>query len=208
MTEQGLQDARKRAAGYDYVDGTIEIGHGAVYATLGILLWIFNTISTGGQYKWLYAAGVLGFSLVASVVVGTLVTRYKEQVTYPRTGRVSYERPAGAEARDALLLIGASLVIAAAAILLEGWYTRIPAIIGATIALILFYSGRRAQLSRMQWVAMAPFLIGMLAAFLDMDDTSGSAYVMTGAGLALVLAGLAALRRYLAANPAPADEAS
>ncbi len=207
MTEQSLQEARGRAARYDYEDGTIEIGHGAVYAVLGVLLWLFDAMSTGGQYKWLYAVGVLAFSFVSAAVVGSLVSRYKQRITYPRTGRVHYERPASAEAWDAILLIGASLLVAGGAIFIEGRYTGVGAIVGATIALLLFFAGRRALLARMQWIALLPLLIGLVSAYLGIDDTFASALIMAGAGLALLLSGILAMRSYLAANPDPTEEA-
>ena len=206
MTEQRLEDARQRAASYHYEDGTIEVGHGAVYTALGLLLWIFDTISGSGEYKWLFAGAIIAFSLVSAVMLVTLVKRYKEKITFPRTGRVHYERPAKVELRDAGLLIGLSLLLAAGVVLFEGWFVSPPMIVGATITLILFFTGLRAGLLRLKVLAFVPILIAIPAAYFGMDSTLGSALAIGGSGLASMLAGLLAMRRYLAANPTPEDD--
>ena len=79
-------------------------------------------------------------------------------------------------------------------------------IVGATITLILLFTGLRAGLLRLKVLAFVPILIAIPAAYFGMDSTLGSALAIGGSGLASMLAGLLAMRRYLAANPAPEDD--
>jgi hypothetical protein len=206
MTERNVQEARKRAASYPYQDGMIEIGQGAVYTALGILIWVANILINGGLGKWWIALGVIIFSLFAAVVFVTLVIRYKEKVTFPRSGQVTYERTTREELRDSAMLILLALAIAAATIFIDAWYTSIAVSVGATISLILLFSGIRARLTRMKVLAFFPLTIALVAAYLGVDTTIASGLAIGGSGMVTLFAGVLAMRRYLAANPVPPDE--
>jgi hypothetical protein len=206
--KQAVQDARKRAHRYQFEDGLMEMAQGGAFALMGLALWWIDSLAIlSSANKGLFALGFLAFAAVLGVVVVSLIVRYKKRLVFPRTGTVATdEEDHKAAARSGLIVILLSLAIAAAAIWLDGWFVNTTTIVGATLTLILQATAARTGILRMQVVALLPLAISILMAYFQVEEPSASAFVLGGSGLAGLLAGMLALRSYLANNPAIVDE--
>lgn len=205
MNETTVKQARQRAFRYKYEDGLVEIAQSIVYVVLGALMWLFDTFKSPSAGKWWFALSVIGFSMLAAVGVMILVRHTKSRLVYPRTGQVTYKPDAQEEKRNGFLVIGAALVIAFAAIFLDGWYTSPTAIVGAGISLTLVFTSLRTGIRRMQLVAILPLLISLAFAYVDYDITQASAISIGVTGMVGLVLGVLALRSYLAQNPLPEE---
>lgn len=206
--KQTVEEARRRAHRYQFEDGLLEIAQGGAFALIGLVLWGVDSLAVLPNYRGLIALGIVAFSFIIAAVVTVMIVRYKNKLTFPRTGMVTQETQPKEEARSALAVILLALAIAAAAIWLDGWFVSATMIVGATLTMILMATAARAGILRMQLVALLPLAISIPLAYFRVDGTLASAIILGGSGLAGVVVGILALRKYLANNPPLEDEAA
>lgn len=204
MNEQTVQEARRRAFRYYYEDGLAELSMGFFFVLIAAAMWAYERVVAGTQYGLLLALAVLVFGLLGAMLAKRLISLVKERITYPRTGKVTYNERAGNRGR--WLVIAAALVLAAALIWLPGWLSQASFTQGALLTVILLYMGGNVGLPRMQAAALLPAIVGLLAAYYRLGDILGSALVFASLGLLLALLGGWAWVRYLRENPAPDEE--
>jgi hypothetical protein len=181
-----LVEAARRARGYRFADGLLEIGGGILFMVLSIPYLLWSLAPQGSRLARLASNGrnavlILGVALVCSVIWAV-----KERWTYPRSGYVEERRPERGRVLRALAILGGALVL-----------------IGLVVAGFLFIPAFRTGL--LYVMAYAASFLGLCLAlgWLVMGFRCGIRRFHLLAGIAaLTSLGLAvASRLYLVAHP-------
>lgn len=205
-----LQKSRMRSISYWFVDGISEIGTGLVITLMGCLFLILYILPTGSKWNWVLAYGQPVIIVAAFLVVSRLVKIFKERVTFPRTGYVSYMQPKTNQRIKRGVLAGATA--AAVSILttlisgkLDPRFT--PLFMGALLALAMIVFAFYYGIKRFYFVALFTFSTGALLCWLNVPNALSSSLVFVSTGGSMMLAGLAALIHYLrTTEPASVEE--
>jgi len=197
--------SRQRTVQYWYVDGFFEIAFGlfclvfAAYLYLEELLqgtWLAVPVSV------LLVAVILGMSWL----INRLVRSWKERITFPRTGYVSYRREQSRnDIRWNLLTL---VVVGAVSALFLFWFLRmgvrllfIPLITGVSFCAMMAIVGWRSGLRRFFYQAGWSLLCGLALAFSPLNDYAALAVCFLAIGLVMLMCGIFVLRVYLRRNP-------
>ena len=199
-----------RAIQYWYVDGTFEFSFGLLFLVLGIYFYVENLL----QGTWLSA---LADSLLVVVLIGGaflmnwLVRKWKERVTFPRTGYVSYPRKYGLK-RGWRVLIGLVIggVVGATAVYLlsreDIKLSVMPLLTGILFGIVMTLVGWRTSLQRFYVQAALSTLVGFGLAFCTLGNYMGLAAYYMAISLVWLASGTLILRKYLRNNPVPQEE--
>lgn len=224
MTDD-LDKVVQRTQRYWYQDGLPEIAVGFLFLVGGLAVSLMANpiVDPGTTLALLLALGLLLLSMAAVIVLGRGLRRtleaIKSRVTYPRTGYVSYRRPAPRPRTlpakiglwVALMLI--SMVVGGvlgyvlgmlAAAGLPMWVLSMSTTQGVLLAIALVIMGYRYGLVRFYVLAVLSLVTGVLAALNDMAFGGAALYFVT-MGAILALSGLATLAIYLWRNRLPED---
>jgi hypothetical protein len=162
-----LETAVRRARGYWFIDGFIEMAAGAFFVLLTVVL-LGLTGATGGPLEvWLLVTvGAIGLvKLLALMLAVWLIVWLKDRFTFPRTGFVRGRRiTAGwilAMIRNLLLLLvlpvsgllTLAILVSSASAVLKSMPVWFPAALGLLWASLLLVSGEWMGLRRFRTVA-------------------------------------------------------
>ena len=198
-----VDEITRRTYRYYYEDGLVEMAIGGLFTLLGLGLWIFDRALSGSSLGWL-----LGLGLPAVIIAGVFGVKWailalKQQVTYPRTGAVTYkDQPT----MGRWWFVAVLAVFVFISFFLPESFNTAAVMAGFLLALILFYMGTRVSLFRMQAAAILPLAAGIFSGYAGLGELMGNVVVFGLTGLELFLLGAFALTRYLRENPPGGEE--
>jgi hypothetical protein len=203
-----INNLTRRTYQYWYNDGLTELAAGTLILLIGLINLILALLnsSTLNQMALILQPLVLVGGYFA---LNGIIKPLKERYVYPRTGYVAYRQPEG---KRLLLLRGVAVVLAmiiamTAAFLLrivkEAW---LPAFVGLFLALLMTYLGFKIGLVRFIILAGFTILLGLVTAWLQLNDLYAKAFIYSGFGLALVVSGGLTLWHYFHSTQPPAVE--
>jgi hypothetical protein len=190
--DQTIKETRR----YMYEDGLFEIAAGLLLLLIGL-----------GLFSWLTfteISSALGITLMAVLIAlavggGFLIKRavekLKQRITYPRTGYVAYKQDEPDRGR--LFVIVAALLLALITLFLPEELSRMSTIVGAFLGVVLVALGYRLGLKRFYALGFITLLSGLIMSALFEQETLGVAFTLAVSGLALIISGGLALRKYL-----------
>lgn len=208
--ERQFRDAQIRARRHWFADGLAEVVVGSVFVVLGLYF-----AATGGLAPLEAAAG-RGATLLAQLVLPALVVaaglsgrrlirRAKERLVYPRAGFVSY--PTTRRRRWLPGVLGAVVAVLLTALVrrapaLEAW---VPALEGLVLGAGFVALARFTGVGRFHVQGLLAAIVGIVVSWLALPSAAGGAAFFGSCGLALLVAGGLAFRRFLRDAP-PAEE--
>ena len=231
-----IDSALKRARGYWFVDGFIEMAAGGLFILLAvILLFSGNTSQSSFPYWFLSITVEIGVAKIIGILVAVLVLWWlKYHFTYPRTGFVRGKRINAAQLfviiRNVLLflllpilaLLAISLLIASERTVLAsmpGWF---PIGICFMWAILYLLGGDWMGLRRFRLLAVLILLTGIaigiwqfavglptlpVNVFESVNRTlTGLSILILISGVILMISGLVTFLRYRKENPNPYTE--
>ena len=206
-----LMKTKLRAIQYYYIDGTFEFTFGGLCLLLAGFFFIQAAVPENLSANLLSLALMVVIPLGA-ILINHLIKRFKEQVTYPRTGYVAYQSSQGRQRRVRLALkIGVSLLVGG---VVAVFITRTPksldwmaALTSLVFGLVLAFIGFRSGLSRFYLLGFLVLLSGVVLSSLGYGNISGLALFYGLTSLILFSSGGITLWAYIHHNP-PADEAA
>jgi uncharacterized membrane protein len=206
MLPDQTRKTKLRAMQYHFIDGSFEFTFGG----LCLLMAGYFTIQTNMPESLLSTILSMSFVVITSggvFLIDRLVRRFKEQVTYPRTGYIAYQRPQGVRSgMRAGFMLGLAAIIGGsmAAFITRSprsmdWMTGMTALV---FAAALAWVGFRFALRRFYINAFLVFLSGFILTFIGMGNMPGLTLFYALAGGILLLSGGWTLLRYLHNHPA------
>lgn len=200
-----IQNLTRRTYQYWYNDGLTELAAGVLILAIGLINLVQALLNseTLNQVALILQPLVLVGGYFA---LNGIVKPLKERYVYPRTGYVAYRQPEG-KRRHLLRMVAvvlAMIIAMTAALLLrvvkEAW---LPAFVGLFLALLMTYLGFKLGLVRFFIIASFTVLLGLAAAYLQLNDLYAKAFIYSGFGLALVVSGGLTLWHYFRSTQPP-----
>lgn len=202
-----LKKSQQRAIQYWYVDGTFEFFFGLLCMAIGAYMYVENLL----QGTWF--ATPVNVLLVVVVIGGSflmrwLVQKWKERITFPRTGYVTYSRK---ENRGQTILMGVIVLgVLGLTVLFLSYvdlqFSAWPLVTGILFSIVMIFVGWRTSLHRFYLHALLSVLTAVGLAFSPWDNHVGLAAFYLVIGLILITSGMLLLRKYLRQNPALREE--
>ena len=208
LTQDPLQHAFDRSQRYWASDGIPEIvmgGFWLLWGTLLLLPILFPNTTLLRNMSIIFVAAMV----LPALLMKPLIHRWKERVTFPRTGYIELRQPSKS-LRYGIVII--AFVIAFAIALLirveERTYREwLPLGMGLLLAAGLLYSSWKMRSLRLALFSAAVAGVGIVASILRLHQDLSFAVIILAAGVACVADGLLTLRSYLRAHPVPSGEA-
>jgi hypothetical protein len=200
MTEN-IEQIAKRTQRYYFEDGFWEICIGVLYLLIAGVVGLWTILPKDSPWMLVVTLGLPVLILAGSGAIKGVLNTFKQRITYPRTGYVTFSRRSAARGNWVTLGIGflGALVI----VFTNRWVGRITVIEGLVLAIGYIVAGWRMGLVRFYLVALLTLIAGLVAAWLGLQDSSGIAAIFSVMGTATLICGLVTLRDYLRQNPAP-----
>jgi hypothetical protein len=200
MFPDDLHKPQLRAIQYFYVDGTFEFGFGLLCLTLATFLYLETHLQ--GWLAVLLDASLILVMIGAGWLVRRLIGWLKENVTYPRTGFVTYPRKQGLKRgiRLTLAMAVGGLVAGGAAVLAtraEGRFAVMPVISGLLLGLVMVILGWRARLPRFYFLAALSAAGGLALGWSGLGDNTAITLYYLAFSLVLFVSGGLTLWTYL-----------
>ncbi len=201
MQPDNVNEIAKRTQRYWYEDGIWEIGFGAINILLSLFYLLVAPINWVGPLSFVLVLLQVGVILGAFLIINRLVAFLKERITYPRTGYVAYRKPASSARLKramyaALIAVGVGVLVGALEAIPSA-QNRTALVMAIVYAAVLIYFGFRFSLARMYAVAALVILWGYWISRFSLTDLYNSAVFFGGAGLLILLSGVATLLLYL-----------
>lgn len=205
MTNDPIQETIQRTNRYWYVDGLAEMGTGTLLALYGLFVLVASRIPAGWAAALLNGIGQPLFFIGGTILMGVIVRRLKERVTYPRTGYVAYRRRPRRAARALVmgLVFGATFSILSIVLissLRDNW---IPAFVGLALGATQAWMAYSLGVRRFYLLAACTILMGLGLAFLTLPADMPLVVFFVGIGLCAILSGTWALLHYLRSTTPP-----
>jgi len=198
MSKQ-INDFIRQTYQYFYIDGLPELSSGSMYLVTGGWLAVMTRVESSTL-----AAGLVGLALAPIILGGIylqnrLLRHLKEQITFLRTGYVSYRR----ERRDSRrwIVIAVALLLPFILIFLPEQWQDLPLVIGVILGSVHIYLGYRLGIKRFYMEGAFAVFLGIVSAISLDDEVLGAAIIFLGAGIVLMVAGGLTLRHYLQTHP-------
>lgn len=209
MRDYTIDEITKRTQRYFYEDGIWEIGFGLVNFLLAAFFLIASSIDWVGPLALVIALLQMGVVVGSYLLINRVVRYLKERITYPRTGYVSYRKPA---ARARLKRIGITALISCSLAALVSIIATIrmmenamPLVIGIMMAAALVYLGVRLNFLRLYFIAGFVLVLGYLLSLVSLPSMKSTSVFFGGLGLLLIVSGGLTLLDYMR-RTRPADE--
>ena len=196
-----ITEMQKRPIHYWYSDGIWEIHLGLFFVLFGLYYILLTLIPSTGPYQIItLAIGQPAIILFGIFGFRKTIRYFKERITYPRTGYISYRtkrknnRLVGMATGLALGMIFGLIASQLSRLIGTSW---IPAFIGVMLAFILYILAYKSNVIRFYVLAVTSIIIGGIVAFSGLDEWQQSAAFFAGVGICFAISGLAALIIYI-----------
>ncbi len=174
MNEQ-IDTALKRARGYWFVDGFIEMVAGALFLLLAVVMLVQGRAPQSAFAAWFLSATVeISIIKLTGLLAAALILWWlKDHFTYPRTGYVRGKRLTGTQVmlvlRNALLflllpilaILAASLLILSTSRVITSLPVWFPIAVGSLWAGLCYLGGEWLGLHRFRWLGGLVLLAGL-----------------------------------------------
>ncbi len=188
----------QRTKRYWYIDGLPDIVFGSILLLLGLYFYLKTILPPDSTLS-----SILTISFVLIVIGcgwggGKIINYFKERLTYPRTGYVSYPKPKTSH-RLATGIVG-MLIASLLTVLIAtspGSLFLLPAVMGVLIGVAILYFGSKLGMLRYYLFAVLSALIGIGLSWFQIDRDLSITFYYFAMGLALMVTGIYTLWNYL-----------
>jgi hypothetical protein len=204
--ENKIDNLVKQTYRYFYDDGLVEMAIGLLFVAVGLVLLAWQGFDYSPLVTIIVVVGLPVVVISGTYLIKRLVREMKQRITYPRTGYVAYRQGEPSKWRWFIPL--AAFVLAVASLFLPEAFTRMSAMVGALLAVVLIFMGYRVSLWRFYAVGIIALVSGVALAWSNVDELIAVSLTFAIAGVALFLAGAFAFAGYIRHHPKPHEELS
>ncbi len=189
-----IDQVKQKIYRYWYVDGVTEIGFGIICLLLGVYFFVQATYPKESTLYRIFDLGLVFIIFGAGLAGSRFIGLFKNRITYPRTGYISYKKASG-KYRWLTALLGMVIGSLAAGLVINApesiaW---MPAVSGLILAAVLLFIAARAGLLRFYLLSAASAAIGIGLSLAGIGDILGLSYFYLFTCLALFASGGATL---------------
>jgi MFS family permease len=210
VNEVHIEETINQPTRYWYIDGIPETVIGGVWLLVSFGILAAELLRDQREFRDLAAVfiyGTIAIGLLMPFVMPRVIRRWKERVTYPRTGYVEPRRPSMAVKIASISLFGMmafGVVLAArSGSFLRGW---MPIAVGMVASGSLVHVAWRMRAARLAMLAPIIAVAALITTAMRLEIGLSYGVIWFVAGAVCLIDGLLTLRGYLKAHPAPAGE--
>ena len=205
---ENLERTRKKAKQYWFNDGINEIGLGLVFLILGIYFFLMVSLKWTGLIRTIFDSSLLLVMLGTFWLINSGIKYFKENLTYPRTGFVSYERSRRLPKWVTGLIAGITGALIASLLARENLLRWLPALSGAVICLVLLLIAFRIQLFRFHILALLSLCYGLIFSNFEIEPMLGTSAVYSLCGISVLFSGVCILVTYIHSTSPPGNQSN
>jgi len=204
----------RRTRGYWYVDGLWEIGYGCLFIIMGTLLYLQAVVSDESPLADFLGYGVTVLIIILVIFINWAVGKVKQNLTYPRTGLVTYRREPMNLRTWLLAALYAVLAILAGSVLyalFQVWepaLESIPMLLGFLGAALMLFVASANGLRRFYLLAAYSILLGFLLAWVGITGMRLLGIYFVFLGIGMLISGAFTLWKYLNLTSSPQEVTS
>jgi hypothetical protein len=197
-----LNQVAQRTRQYWFIDGLAELSLGGTFVILGLYFYLQSILPSASLILLTLQVGfvVLLFGLI--FLSRYLVNKFKSDLTFPRTGYVSYKR---ASKKQRIISVSIAIIIASFNIALFlstplslNW---IPAITGLIVGIVWLILAVRVGLIRFYLQSILSLLLGVGLSLARLETYQSLAIYYAVMGIVLLISGGVTLAKYLRQHP-------
>ena len=198
MMNEDIDHTIQRTRRYWYIDGLPDIVFGSILLMLALYFYMKTVLPPESTLANMLTVGFILLIVGCGWIGGKIINYFKERLTYPRTGYVSYPRPKTSH-RLAAGIVSALIASLLTALIATspGSLFLLPTLMGVLIGLAMLYSGSKIGLMRYYLYAALSALIGIGLSWTRISNDLGGAVYYFAMGMVLLLTGIFTLRSYL-----------
>ena len=211
MKNDNIERTIRRTRGYWYVDGLWEIGYGCLFTVMGILLYLQAAIPSESQLADLLGYAFLFLIIGLIVLINWAVRKAKEQLTYPRTGMLTYrqEKMSAHTWLLAALIAVVSILVGSLLVALfqvrESALESIPLLLGFIGAAPMLFVAYPNNLKRFYLLAVYSILLSFFLAWAGITGMTRVGVYFTLLGIGLAVSGGITLWNYVQQTSPPQE---
>lgn len=218
MKKNFLEDlvirSRQRTLQYQHVDGAYELTFGGALLLTAVSYFLLSKIGISNSLVDFAPLVVFGG---AAYLMDTLFQRFRMQVTYPRTGFITYQKPRPIKRSTRLVIwIGVPVLTAIVLALLFVNRPKIPTVDQDTMPIMTLFNGLlfcglwiilgwKNSIPRFYLIAVVTFLVSSMLLLYGVGVKTSLMWFFGTMGLALCVSGGLTLLQYLRKNPVPQE---
>jgi len=198
MMNEDIDHTIQRTRRYWYIDGLPDIVFGSILLLLALYFYMKTVLPPESTLANMLTVGFVLLIVGCGWIGGRIINYFKERLTYPRTGYVSYPKPKTSH-RMVTGIVAALIAFMLTALIATspGSLFLIPTLMGVLIGLAMLYFGSKIGLMRYYLYAALSALIGIGLSWTHISsDLSGAVYYFV-MGLVLLVTGVFTLWNYL-----------
>lgn len=201
MTEQvKIENIIRNTRKYWYVDGLSEIAGGLVIFATGLTYWLVSTLESTNIQALLLMLAQPAVIIIGSLIVQKYLPKIKERITYPRTGYLTFRKPARSRRFKRALVVG--LVAGLVAALVAMVSSRLPANylpLLSSVFLLIFsiYLAYQTAVPRFYVIGFLMVLLGAVISFVPFGNALPYTLFFCGVGIIWIISGVITLIGYL-----------
>ena len=211
MKNNNIEHTIRRTRSYWYIDGLWEIGYGCLFTVMGTLLYLQTLIPSDSQLADLAGYVFLVLIIGLIVLINWGIRKAKEQLTYPRTGMLTY-RPDQMSPRKWLFaaLIAALSILAGSVLvaLFQTWepsLESIPLLLGFTGAAMMLFIAYPSNLKRFYLLSVYSIVLGLVFTWAGITGMTLLGMYFTLLGIGLTVSGGITLWSYVHQTSPPQE---
>jgi hypothetical protein len=204
----------RRTRGYWYIDGLWEIGYGCLFIIMGTLLYLQAVLPDESPLSDFLGYGFFVLIIFLVIFINWAVGKVKHNLTYPRTGLVTYRREPMNLRTWLLAALYAALAIMAGSVLyalFQVWepaLESIPLLLGFLGAAMMLFIASANGLRRFYLMAAYSILIGFLLGWVGITGMRLLGIYFVFLGIGMLIAGALTLWKYLNLTSSPQEVTS
>ena len=185
---------------YWFVDGIAEISGGALISFIALSYYLTSLISNVAVKAILLGLGQPVIILLGAFAIRKIIAWLKDNITYPRTGYLSFNNPPENRRVQRIIKV---VFVAVIVSLVVAFFTQLLSIqLMPVISMILFslftiYLGYQNAVTRFYFVAFVLIVLGVIISVINTDDVNRFVILYAALGVTWIASGGIALINYL-----------
>ena len=201
MNQEGINinEIMRNTRKYWYVDGLSEMAGGVLIVLIGLTYYLSSLISNIVVRSWMLGLGQPILIIIGSVLIGRVVKKIKETLTYPRTGYLSFRQQKSKKLNRILFIV----ILAIAVSVIVSFVTSnlseqvIPLVVAIFMAILIISIGYHNNVYRFYIIAVLTVGLGLIISIWYPKGVLPYVFMFVGSGSLWLISGGWVLASYL-----------
>ena len=194
-----INEIMRNTRKYWYVDGLSEIAGGILIIFVALTYFISSLIPNLAIRSLMLGFGQPFVIIIGSVYINKIVKRVKENVTYPRTGYLSFRRQKSKKVSRIILIVLLAIVVSGIVSFISSRIDQqiIPFVVSIFVSILTIYLGYQNNVPRFYLISLLTIGWGMLISYWSPEGVLPFVFMFGGVGVLWLISGAWTFFQYL-----------